>query len=458
MARMLKTALSIMVLVGFILIDGLNYLPTEKYTMHNNQEDEKKQQISEEISQQSTPFSFSVSSTSLWREKRNTTREELSRAVAKDEGTLLKALEDEDNAIRFTAVEALGQLSKVSPLVVQKLLNLLEHKEFDVRSSAATAFKHLKSVSSEVEKQILNLLKHKEADIRYSAVMALGHLVNPSPAVETALAKAVNDPYPSVSCIALDQLSRLPNATPLVESVLISQAVNLDQQTSIRAAAIDSLAQLNKPTAAVEATLVVLLKDKDGWIRSAAVAALGKFSNLAPGTLSTLLTMVKDSDQRVLIGLVNILLKLQPSLPVEKALLILLDHKDEDHHVRYETLSRLRNHLNSVTPAIETRLVELAKEESEAVFLLFELQRASREKPLLNLLNRREKGYYDTHLYVVKYLKDSPELLTPSLKQALVQLAERNKGNLLGSNARSLLKTSIKEDESAEEQKTTRRP
>ena len=93
---------------------------------------------------------------------------------------MLKALEDQDSNVRWSATGALAQLSSVE--VIPELLKALEHQDSDVRGSAAEALEQLGSV--EAIPGLLKALEDQDSNIRGSAINALGKISNSKPLAE----------------------------------------------------------------------------------------------------------------------------------------------------------------------------------------------------------------------------------------------------------------------------------
>ncbi|WP_017719798.1 NACHT domain-containing protein [Kamptonema formosum] len=88
--------------------------------------------------------------------------------------TLLSRLQDEDSRVRFSAVQALGQLRNASERVIEALLSRLREDENSrVRVNAAAALGELGNASEPVIEALLNQLQDEDSLVLFHAARAL---------------------------------------------------------------------------------------------------------------------------------------------------------------------------------------------------------------------------------------------------------------------------------------------
>jgi len=90
---------------------------------------------------------------------------------------LLKALQDDDKDVRFTAASSLGQLGQGNDSVIAALLKALQDKKESVRrAAAASSLGQLGQGNDSVIAALLKALQDDDKDVRRAAAESLGQL------------------------------------------------------------------------------------------------------------------------------------------------------------------------------------------------------------------------------------------------------------------------------------------
>jgi HEAT repeat protein len=200
---------------------------------------------------------------------------------------LLKALEDSESGVRWSTVEALGNLGNEA--AIPGLLKALEDSDSDVRSSAVKALGNLGNEA--VIPGLLKALEDSYSDVRRSAVEALGNLGNE--AAIPGLLKALEDSEFYVRSSAAEALGNLGN-----EAAIPGLLKALEHSYSdVRRSAVKALGNLGNEAAIPG--LLKALEDSEFYVRSSAVEALGN-----PGNEAAIPGLLKHSNIQTLISAV----------------------------------------------------------------------------------------------------------------------------------------------------------
>jgi HEAT repeat protein len=198
---------------------------------------------------------------------------------------LLRALEDENDSVRWNAAQALGNLH--SPEAISGLLTALEDENVIVRKSAASALGNLHS--PEAISGLLQALKDKDSFVRWSAAEALGNVGMPEAMPE--LLQALKDEDSWVRGSAVEALGKLglPEAIPGLLTALA------DEDYYVRGSAVEALGKIGSPQAILR--LLTALENENSIGHRKAVEALGKIG--LPEAIPGLLTALADEDYDV---------------------------------------------------------------------------------------------------------------------------------------------------------------
>ena len=301
---------------------------------------------------------------------------------------LQQALNDEDNSVRFSAAEALGNIGE---LVVSSLIQYLHYEDHLVRSSAAKALGNigneaavmaliqalndednsvrssaadaLGKISNEAAvPALIQALNNEDDSVRSSAAKALGEIGNE--AAVTALIKALNDEnylvYLSV-CFALENIGELvvffliqalqsedylvhSRASDVLEKIgnkavtALIKALN-DENYLVCLRAAFALGNIGNEAAVT--ALIQALQSEDDWVRYRAAEALGKIGNEA--AVTALIQALQSEDDWVRYTAAEALGKIGNEAAVTALIKAL---QSEDNSMRYraaEALGRIGN-------------------------------------------------------------------------------------------------------------------
>ena len=204
---------------------------------------------------------------------------------------LLSACNDE--SVRYSAVEALGQIDSKDPRLVEALLNSCTDSNKDVRSLAVRALGEIGNKAPCVLEAILNACTDNEWEVRYSAVAALGKMGNKDPRVLEALLNASEDR--SVRSSAVRALGQIDSNDPRLVEALLNACT--DSNKDVRSSAVRALGQIKSKDPRVLEALLNASEDRS--VRSSAVTALGQIDSNDPRILETLLNACKDESSGI---------------------------------------------------------------------------------------------------------------------------------------------------------------
>jgi HEAT repeat protein len=205
---------------------------------------------------------------------------------------LLSRLKDENAGVRVSAADALGEMRKPQPIVIEALATTLKDLDDSVRIAAATSLARLgPSAKSAIGALIVCSLSDSDSLVRARAIEALQAIGTPGPeSVPGLVANFKND--------NVDIRRRLARAfveAPLSASDASSFAASAfkDSDPLVRLTALQAIPKLNANDAIAVVRLAMV--DPETNIR---LGALGQIPKLAPGTVHALqpdfLEVLKD--------------------------------------------------------------------------------------------------------------------------------------------------------------------
>lgn len=224
---------------------------------------------------------------------------------------LTAALKDADPAVRATAAESLGRISKYAGEAMPTLIEVLKDKKSDaarrgaafaigriggstakeavptlaealgdkdssdeLRRSCATAIGMLEANGAGGAAALGQALKDKNVGVRRAAATALGQIGPEARTALTAVKEAAKDPDKFVRAQALHVLGNMTQDAADVIRVLTDGMQ--DQLLDVRLAAIEALGNLGPEAKAAEPVLKAATRDAQAAVREAATEALKK--------------------------------------------------------------------------------------------------------------------------------------------------------------------------------------
>jgi HEAT repeat protein len=211
---------------------------------------------------------------------------------------LLKALNDPDELVHKSALEALTKIGPPDKDEVAELAPLLkESNPPEVRRFAAGALAKVGAEAKSAVPALLGALKDKDPALRQSAALALGAAGGDAKEqVQPALLAALNDSDSDVRTAAAEGLAALPltGADTAAMTDLLKH-----KDPAVRAQAAHALAKIGPEARTSLKPLSEALQDKNGHVRRAVVEALGAFGADAKEAEPDLEKALKDSDKEV---------------------------------------------------------------------------------------------------------------------------------------------------------------
>jgi HEAT repeat protein len=170
---------------------------------------------------------------------------------------LVRTLKNDDQNVRATAIQALGEVGDAR--AVEPLATLFKEEPFLVAEA-------LKNIGMPAFDALLAGLKYEEKEIRWAAAKMLGELGDPR--TTEPLLSALRDPDKGVRQVAVEALSHNPDARTLE---VLKSLLN-DPSLEVRTVAVETLGKAGG--AQVIGALFPLLSDLDWNIRQTTAAAL----------------------------------------------------------------------------------------------------------------------------------------------------------------------------------------
>jgi HEAT repeat protein len=297
----------------------------------------------------------------------------------------VKALQDEDDYRRLTALQTIGNRGNPARSAVPEVLALLKtEKNRDVRAQAG---KTLSQIGAPALEGLIGALADPSADVRFTAAQALARFGPDAADAVPALAARLADDAAGVRAAAAAALGEIgPRAQPALPAL----ADVLQDATPVRNAALRALAQIGSPSVPI---LRAGLRSRKTATRSGCAFALGVLGAEAEPAVPELVQLVQhDSEPKVRSTAVAALGAIGPAAR-EAVPALARCLKDPDRMIEYQATQALA----AIGPEDVPALVELLKDENarvraEAIFLLGQWGAGAKSAvpALMNALNDRE--------------------------------------------------------------------
>ena len=253
---------------------------------------------------------------------------------------LLSALNDENKAVRWSALKFLFQWEGIEELISRESSRNME-------------------LISEINKKISLELMGESGD-RESAAKALGIMGESAAVHAPALVKLLKDKEPGVRENAAEALGNIGESISTYAPALIQ--LLRDEDHSVRRRAAESLGKIGGLAAAHVPVLAKLLKDDNSSVRGYAVEALGRLGEPAEVYVPTFIKLLKDKDLRVRINAANALGKMKPWVAGHAPALIEL-LRDDNWNTRESAIMALGK-IGALAPNHAPALIELLKDKN----------------------------------------------------------------------------------------------
>jgi len=270
-------------------------------------------------------------------------------------------LDGEYWARRWLAYEAIIQVGRAWPHVLDHLIDLLQARTQDARWGVASAIGRLGSAAAPALGQLQGLLQDEDDEIRSAAAEALGELGEAAAPAVGQLVDLLRDEATRVNAAqALAQLGEF------AASALGDLRGLLHHETpDIRRGAARALSGFGEAAAPAVGDLRELLWDEHEDVAESAAMALGRLGSVAASALGDLQDLLREGDKKVAWTAMIALRHLgEVAAPVVAELCTLL--QDEDAAVRARAVFALSEMGPVAAPAMH-HLVDLLRDESEHV-------------------------------------------------------------------------------------------
>ncbi|KAK3364019.1 armadillo-type protein [Lasiosphaeria hispida] len=241
---------------------------------------------------------------------------------------IIKRLEDEDEDVRWAAVEALQGQADL-PEVLQGIAKRLEDKSQFVRLVAVKALQGQADLPEEMLQGIAKRLKDKDTDVRQAAIELLQGRADLPEEVLQGIAKRLKDEDRYIQHIAVKMLQ---GRVDLPKKVLQEIDKRLkDKDRDIRQAAVETLqGRADLPKKMLQG-IAKRLKYRDRGIRQAAVKVLQGQADLPKEVLQGIVKRLEGKDRNIWQAAVEAL-QGRADLPekVLQGITKQLEHKDRD--------------------------------------------------------------------------------------------------------------------------------
>jgi HEAT repeat protein len=212
-------------------------------------------------------------------------------------GSLLKALNDPDDVVRKLALEALTKIGTPDQGDVPSLVSTLKGANPGARAYAAGVLGKMGPQARAATRPLLDLLKDKDPAVRQSAARAVGKVgADSKDLVRTTLREALNDEDTDVRAAAAQGLAELPVTAADVPDVV---ALLKHADPGVREQAALALGGLGRDGKAAVKPLGQALQDQNAGVRQAALKSLGKLAPESRELMPDIQNAVKDSDRDV---------------------------------------------------------------------------------------------------------------------------------------------------------------
>jgi HEAT repeat protein len=214
----------------------------------------------------------------------------------------LPLLHDDDFKIRFRVGIVLGRLTANHPEVIGCLLSLLQNKNFNIDNYAMVqALSHLNNPNEEVVNELVSFLENSNSNVRYPAAEALIRLGDTNlERAKNTLFLLLEDENSNIRCNAAQVLTRqLGDRSSKVINVLMSCITGTSHD---RLYASQILSELKLASSEIVEFWLSLLKDQDSSMRAIAVESLTNLAKTSEAIYPSVLKWLNDNSTTNEIG------------------------------------------------------------------------------------------------------------------------------------------------------------
>ena len=218
---------------------------------------------------------------------------------------LIELLSDQEAHVREKATDALAELGKTEPGVVEGLFAMLRDQDAIVRRSAAYALRDLGEDEPNIANELFKLIGDKDVDERGIIVSIIKRLDISKSRVIEILLTLVNDQDADVRMHVSQELGMLREDEPGVVEELLT--LTYDQNINVRLSATYMLGELGKTEPRVIERLISLLNDKEAELRRSAAFVLHRLGKINPDVVEELFSHLSGKNQTVRSGVASAL-------------------------------------------------------------------------------------------------------------------------------------------------------
>ncbi|BBM86171.1 HEAT repeat-containing PBS lyase [Candidatus Uabimicrobium amorphum] len=300
---------------------------------------------------------------------------------------LIPLLQDPHKNVRSSAAHVLGKIGEKAEQAIDDIVSLLQDRNSEVRKSAAEALGGIGQKARLTVKYLTPLLEDDLINVRTTVIKALGNIGGK--AVVPALILALKDQDENVRFSAkltlggIGEKAVVPTLTlalrdqdrdmrKTVTKVLgniggkaVVPALTLalrDQDRDVREYAAGALGKIGEKAEKAVPALILALKDQDVYVKQSVVEALGDIGEKAEKAVTALIFLLKDKNDLVRRYTVNALGKIgEKAVPA-----LILALKDQDVYVKQSVVEALGDIGEKAEKAV-TALIFLLKDKNDLV-------------------------------------------------------------------------------------------
>ena len=208
--------------------------------------------------------------------------------------TLVDALGDPREDVRWHAVWALGRIGPAAGPAVRALVALLA--DAGLRWRVADALGSIGPAAAAAVPGLQAALEDTSESVRWRAAQALGGIGRAASPAADALARATRDASGNVRLASVHSLGDV-GADPSVLVPVLVRAFD-DPDRRVRHEAENVVGRLGRQGRPAVPALVARLRDDDGGVRAGAARALGRIGSAPPAAREALRVLLADPDER----------------------------------------------------------------------------------------------------------------------------------------------------------------
>lgn len=261
---------------------------------------------------------------------------------------LIEQLKSKDEYVRWSAVEALGQIGPAAQEAVPALIAALKDSKKRVRQYATYALAEIGPATQEAIPSLIEVLKGDDSIARQYAIVALRKI---GPAAVPPLIEALKDKDRNGRWSAAGALGNIgPAAIKAVPSLI---EVLKDPDATARWSAAAALGDIGPAAQEAVPALIAALNDSDPYVRQYTAEAFGEIGLAAKEALPGLVTALNDADEHVRWNAADALEKVAKALDKARDFAALPVLKQTAEAVSNNPDEQVKAHTDEIVRAVE---------------------------------------------------------------------------------------------------------